>query len=90
MSFLLLLFPDGHLPSPRWRWFGWFTAGFIGLVALGVALDPQPQQLGSLFVNNPLGMVPASASERRLGLTLVASVVLIAALRGLTSGAAAG
>ena len=30
VTFLLLLFPDGHLPSPRWRWFAW---------SLGVALD---------------------------------------------------
>ena len=34
------------------------------------------------------GLVPASTSERRFGLTLVASVVLIAVLPGLTSGAA--
>jgi signal transduction histidine kinase len=33
-GFLLMLFPDGHLPSRRWRWFAW-TCG-IGLAVLYV------------------------------------------------------
>jgi signal transduction histidine kinase len=33
--FLLpLLFPDGRLPSPRWRPYLWFVLGFIGLITV--------------------------------------------------------
>ncbi|MFN2490462.1 MAG: hypothetical protein ABR529_12135 [Actinomycetota bacterium] len=34
-TFLLLLFPDGHLPSPRWRILGWLAACGLFLVATG-------------------------------------------------------
>ena len=54
-SFLLLLFPDGRLPSPRWRPVAWCAAlGLIGFVA-GTALQPGP--LGDFpQIVNPYGV----------------------------------
>ncbi len=39
-TFLILLFPDGHLPSPRWRWFARFTAIVLTISAVSVLLSP--------------------------------------------------
>ena len=45
-GFLLLLFPDGHLPSPRWRWFAWICA--VGLVVLSLAVLFGPGTFGDI------------------------------------------
>jgi signal transduction histidine kinase len=39
-TFLILLFPDGHLPSPRWRPVAWLAAGAMAAAVLGVTLSP--------------------------------------------------
>jgi hypothetical protein len=54
-SFLLLLFPDGRPPSPRWRPVAWCAAfGIIGFVA-GTALQPGPLEDYPQIVN-PYGV----------------------------------
>ena len=53
--FLCLLFPDGRLPSRRWRWFAWLSLLLTSVGAISQALAP-----GSLFyiggIYNPLGV----------------------------------
>jgi signal transduction histidine kinase len=54
-TFLLLLFPDGHLPSPRWRWFAWVIAVGMCLVALSVTFGAETlADNGHPKVANPL------------------------------------
>ena len=46
-----LLFPDGHLPSPRWRPVAWAAAAFIGLGALAQAIVPDANGYGGQLPN---------------------------------------
>lgn len=45
----LLLFPDGHPPTARWRWVGWLAVTGITASAIGNALDQNP------WSNTPIG-----------------------------------
>lgn len=39
-TFLLLLFPDGHLPSSRWRGLAWLSAGTLTACWTMIFLTP--------------------------------------------------
>jgi signal transduction histidine kinase len=53
--FLILLFPDGHLPSPRWRGFAW--AAGVGLAASAIVILLAPGRFDTFpTVTNPLGV----------------------------------
>jgi hypothetical protein len=54
-TYVLLLFPDGRLPSRRWRPLAWLSGAVILLLSLGVMLAPGP--LDNLAgVPNPFGI----------------------------------
>ena len=79
LTFGFLLFPDGHLPSPRWRIVGW--AAGLGLLALMIALAAHPGPLADWAIqSNPFGIAGA---ERILdSLVMVGSVLLTFGILG--------
>ena len=56
-TFLILLFPDGHLPSPRWRWFARVLGASLVIIVLAILFEPGPfEDSGFPNVVNPLGI----------------------------------
>ena len=60
LTFLLLLFPTGHLPSPRWRAFAWITALTIALFCAANLLSSDLSSDDTRLTSfpNPLDVIP--------------------------------
>ena len=85
-AFMALLFPDGRLPSPRWRPFAWFVGAAVVVGSVASALSPGP--IGGLSaIRNPLGIEDAPnlsgpVEVLMYSLTLAAAASLLARLHG--------
>jgi len=56
---LILLFPDGRPPSPRWRVVVWLIVACVGLGSVGSALRPGPIEVDPGFsIANPAAVGP--------------------------------
>jgi hypothetical protein len=76
-AFLLLLFPDGRLPSPSWRPVAWCAAiGLIGFVA-GYTLNPGPLEEFSR-ITNPYGVDSLVLDAVGVAGALLASASMVA------------
>ncbi len=88
---ILLIFPDGHLPSQRWRWLLYSIIGFavIGLIlvivspipgTLGETTSPQPGvvlPVSMLAISGIAGIVTAFSNVVGVFFTLEAGAVLV-------------
>src|SRR5207247_7994691 len=75
-TFLILLFPDGHLPGPRWRYVAWISAVAMGAGTAGLILHPGSlADAGYPGVHNPIGI---DALGPVLGASWVAILVVVA------------
>jgi len=70
--YLILLFPDGKLPSRRWRPLAWLSGVVMVLASLGITFAPGPLE-GHPGVRNPFGL-------EALGHPWVATAVFIVLL----------
>jgi signal transduction histidine kinase len=79
-TFALLLFPDGHLPSPRWRWFARVVGAGMVLTSIGILLGPGTlADFGYPKVQNPLAI---DALEPFFEVALVGLLVIPAGIFG--------
>ncbi len=62
MALLFLLFPNGRLPSRRWRPVAWLTGGGLLLSVVGFAFAPGPLVWIGETVPNPLGITTPASS----------------------------
>ena len=70
-TLLFLVFPDGRLPSPRWRPVAWYAAVALGSFAATVALLPGPLS-GTPSVRNPVSPFPGEIGIGQVLLPLFA------------------
>ncbi len=77
-TFVLLLFPDGKLPSRRWRPVAWVAALALAAVVASLAFHPGPVESWGRGPN-PLGIGSAPVWE---GVLNLATILLIAAMAG--------
>jgi hypothetical protein len=54
--YLILLFPDGRLPSRRWRPLAWLSGVVMVLASLGITFAPGPLDEYPGVVRNPIGL----------------------------------
>jgi hypothetical protein len=82
--YLILLFPDGKLPSRRWRPLAWLSGAVMVLASLGITLSPGPLE-GHPGVRNPIGLegIPSWVFSAGIGVLLLLPLCMLASASSL-------
>lgn len=84
VTLMLLLFPDGRPPSPKWRWSVWIAVMGVGLIALIPAVAAWPYRGTGLEAT---GHVEGVAEDGFLAFALITAgvIILLSALASVAS-----
>jgi hypothetical protein len=80
LTFLLLLFPTGHLASRRWRVVAWAAAVNLALGSIWAMVRPTLEWIEPQIVANPLGVQQATGAYELLGSVLLVGLGLLTIL----------
>jgi hypothetical protein len=81
LVFLPLLFPDGRLPSRRWRWLGWLGGVSYAALCIGSLFSPGPFDPPLQRYANPIGIdFPGILKLLPLALVVIVAPLGIVAL----------
>jgi uncharacterized membrane protein YidH (DUF202 family) len=79
VTLLFLVFPDGRLPSPRWRYLAWIATALAVIVFAGALMRPGPFPYYT-WIENPIGVTENPLTGLyELAYGLLVGCVLIAA-----------
>jgi hypothetical protein len=78
LTVALLVFPDGRLPSPRWRPVLWASWATIAIAAIATALAPGTFEEYTGSFDHPIGLggAPAAVADLAAGLSFPALAIL--------------